>query len=63
MFDLEKKENYLSVSEADFINWNKLRGSTIFVTGATGLIGTSLIKALNFANNRKNLGIKVLGLV
>lgn len=57
------KEDIRLVSDAEFIDWDKLKGTTIFVTGATGLIGASFIKSLNFANKRRNLGLKVLGLV
>lgn len=57
------KEDIRLVSAAEFIDWNKLKGVTILVTGATGLIGTSFIKALSFANKERNLGLKILGLV
>lgn len=57
------KEDICLVSETEFIDWDKLKGTTILVTGATGLIGASFIKSLNFANKERNLGLKILGLV
>lgn len=57
------KEDFESVSEADFICWDKLKGTNILVTGATGLIGTSLIKSLDFANKKKKLALKIIALV
>lgn len=57
------KEDIRLVSDTEFIDWNKLKEKTMLVTGATGLIGASLIKSLNFANKERNLGLKILGLV
>ena len=57
------KEDIRLVADAVFIDWDKLRGKTILVTGATGLIGASFIKSLNFVNKERNLGLKIVGLV
>ena len=35
-----------SILLADYIDWKKLKEKTIVVTGATGLIGSTLIKTL-----------------
>lgn len=45
------------------IPWERLKGRTVFVTGATGLIGFNLICALLYANQCQRAGIKVLALV
>ena len=45
------------------IDWNKLKNKTIFLTGATGLIGSTIIKALFYANETKQLDIHVIALV
>ena len=63
-----KKENIFqedirNVAKADFIPWDMLAEKTIFVTGATGLIGATVINALNYANKVKQLNLKVLALV
>ena len=43
--------------------WEKLRGRTVFVTGATGLIGMTAIHALLYANRIRSLGANVYALV
>lgn len=40
--------------------WEQLDGSSIFVTGATGLIGSQIVKALACRNRLFNAGIKIL---
>ena len=45
------------------IDWNKLKNKTIFLTGATGLIGSTLVKTLFHANKTKNLHIHIIALV
>ena len=45
------------IASAPFISWEKLRGKTVLVTGATGLIGYALASALLYR------GISVLALV
>lgn len=56
-------EDLKDVCEASFIPWDKLRNSTIFVTGATGLIGTGIVNSLYYANKEKNLNLKLVALV
>ena len=56
-------EDIASVADASFVPWDKLRGSTIFITGATGLIGTSVIRCLRYANQKMGLNLKVTALV
>lgn len=43
--------------------WKQLQGKTFLVTGATGLIGSILIKCLLELNRQKALGIKVIAVV
>lgn len=43
------------------IPFGELRYSTILVTGATGVIGSSIIKALSAADNSMGLGVKLVG--
>lgn len=57
------EEDFEAVSQADFIDWDKLKGKTILVTGGTGLIGSTLIKALLVANDRKELKLQIFALV
>ena len=60
--DIMEYDNKI-ISETNFIPWNELKNTTIFITGATGLIGSAVIRALNFANKKRNLGLKVIALV
>lgn len=46
-----------------FIDWECFRGTTILVTGATGLIGLNLVRALVYNSRKKNLNIRILALV
>lgn len=57
------KEDLESICNMDYIPWEKLANKTILVTGATGLIGSSVINALVYADICKKLGIKILALV
>lgn len=45
------------------INFEKMKNSSIFVTGATGLIGSLLVKLLLYLNREKSLNLKVLAMV
>lgn len=51
------------ICNARFIPWNELKNKTIFITGATGLIGFTLVQSLLYANKRRNLQLKVIALV
>ena len=57
------REDMEKISAADFIDWDKLRGKTILITGATGLIGFNLLNALSFTNAKKSLGLKIIAVV
>lgn len=56
------QEDLDRISESD-IPLEELKGKTVLVTGATGLIGSLLVKALQCCNRRKEAGIKILALV
>ena len=45
------------------LNWDKLRGKTLLITGATGFIGSYIIRALLLKNETDELGVKLLALV
>lgn len=56
-------EDLDSICQADFIKWGRLKNTSILVTGGTGLIGSTLIKALCYANEKRNLHLRILALV
>lgn len=43
--------------------WKEIYGSTILVTGATGLVGSLMVKSLACINRMDNAGIQILALV
>ncbi len=45
------------------INWKLLKNKNIFVTGATGLLGSLLVNTIIYANYEYNLNCKVIALV
>lgn len=57
------KEDIESALEARFIPWDRLRKTTILVTGATGLIGSTFIRVLVRANKEKKLDLTIMALV
>lgn len=52
-------EDLAHISETN-IEWEKLQNKTVLVIGATGLIGTVLVDALMYRNNKHKSNIKVL---
>lgn len=57
------KEDMEQICESNFIPWNKLKKKTVLVTGATGLIGSTLVNALLYVNIIRKLELKVFALV
>lgn len=57
------REDMERICASCFIDWDKLRGKTVLITGATGLIGFNLIHALDYASEKLGLGLRVLAVV
>lgn len=57
------ENDFASIGAAEFIPWEKLRQTTVLITGATGLIGYTLTGALLYADRKYRLGMTVLALV
>lgn len=57
------KEDLEYITNASFLKWDKLTNKTIFITGATGLIGYCLISALLYRNMVFGTNIKIIALV
>ena len=51
------------VWEQTFFNWEELRGKTFFVTGATGILGSFLVRCLLNANEQGKLQMQVIASV
>ena len=45
------------------VSFEEFKDCTFFITGATGLIGSNMIKALLYVSEKKGLNIKILALV
>ena len=56
-------EDIHEIGSADFVPWERLAGKTVLVTGATGLIGRTLVYGLNCANKQHDLHMHVVALV
>ena len=56
------QEDLKWIADSD-LPWEKLQGRSVFVTGATGLIGMTAIHALLYANRVRSLGVSVHALV
>ena len=57
------KEDLEYITSACFIDWQKFYNKTVFVTGATGLIGYTLVSALLYRNLKYKSNIKIIALV
>lgn len=51
------------ISSAESIDWKRLARKTIFITGGTGLIGSTVIDSLLYANNKYKLNVRIIALV
>lgn len=56
-------EDCAYICQADYLPWEALGGKTLFLTGATGLIGYTLTQALLYANEKKKLDLQIVALV
>lgn len=63
MLDKIVSEDIENIVNTDSIEWEHLKGKTVAVTGATGLIGKLTVFALLEANRIKHLQMKVLAFV
>ena len=61
--DAVLQEDLENIAASEQIDWEKLQGKTVLITGATGLIGSLLAKGLVCASAARGLGIRVLAAV
>jgi len=55
------KADIKSILSDSNIPWEKLKDTTMLVTGSTGLIGSAIISALSAANKKYCLGMRIIG--
>ena len=61
--DAVLQEDLEKIAASEQIDWERLRGKTVLITGATGLIGSLLAKGLVCASASRGLDIRVLAAV
>ena len=49
-----------NVTSDNNIPWDTLHGSTVLITGATGIVGGALVRAMSEANNGKLLNMRII---
>ena len=54
------EEDYLNIANSSDFNKDELFGSTVLITGATGLVGMFLAKSLIYMNTACNAGIRLV---
>ena len=61
------RQQVLMQDISDFVErcsyWDKFKGKRVAITGATGLIGSILVKCLDALNTRHSLGMTIYGIV
>ena len=53
----KQQEDIELIAGDNSLDFEMYRNTTVFVTGATGLIGSSIIKSLLYSNQKNSLGI------
>ncbi len=48
-----KEEDLKRIQAAEYIDWSRFDGKSVYITGATGLIGSSLVESLLFCSKAK----------
>lgn len=56
------KEDTYEIVDSKYVDWDIFRDKTIFVTGATGLIGTQIVLSFLLANEKLGLNVKIVAL-
>lgn len=57
------EEDLLEIVNSDIIDWNEFENKTIFITGATGLIGSLIVKSIQKKNELSDKKVKLCLLV
>ncbi len=57
------EEDLQNIVNASAVDWSMLQNTTLFITGATGLIGQNIVKAICYANSNIDLNCKIIALI
>ncbi len=63
MFSSVYLEDLQRISESNAIDYAALKGSTVLITGATGLVGSNLVRTFLYLNAVRGLGIQIVALI
>jgi len=53
-------EDLEQIASNSAIPWEKFKDSTILITGATGLIGSALVRSMSYVSRRNKLNVRIL---
>jgi len=56
------EEDIEQLSLNEFIPWCDMQGASVLITGATGLIGSALVRALRAADKMHDLNLRIIGI-
>ena len=56
------QEDLMKIGSADFIPWEALKGASLLLSGATGMIGSCIVDTIMFLNRDIGLGCTVYAL-
>ncbi len=57
------REDLETILNCEYIHWDHYKNCTFLVTGATGLIGSLVVRTLSYISDRRELNIRILILV
>ena len=55
------REDIEQVALDEHIPWRDMIGASVLITGATGLIGSALVRSLSAASMKHNLDLRIIG--
>ena len=55
-------QDLATIGSAEFIPWSRLKDTSVLLSGATGMIGSLLVDAILFKDEKEGLGCKVIAL-
>ena len=63
MFSSVYREDLQRISESSVIDFSALKGSTVLITGATGLVGSNLVRTFLYLNAVRGLDMQIVALI
>ncbi len=63
MFSTVYQEDLKRISESSVIDFSALKGSTVLITGATGLVGSNLVRTFLYLNAVRGLDMQIVALI